>query len=333
MTVQRVQIEPERPTVPHGWWPAEWVRHQARPLVAWVLLGVLVTIGVSASASFRSGPVLVETLKGATFVGMASAAQFFAVVGGGIDLSVGSVATLSGMMAAVIMNGRGDAISLAVLASLGIGLAVGTINGLVVNFLRISPLITTFGMYYILQGVAYTYSVNPVGQAAPSFYNLYSDTVAGIPMLLLIVAVFWVACWYVARHTAFGKHLYAVGGDRDAARLAGVRVVRVSIASYILAAVIAAMAGLLELTQTGVGAPDLGATLLLSTVTAVVIGGVSLFGGRGSVIGVLGGALVLGFLNDLFNTLQVNAFYQELIQGLIILAALGIYRQKVRGNR
>jgi len=156
--------------------------------------------------------------------------------------------------------------------------------------------------------------------------------VAGIPVLLLIMAAFWAACWYVARQTAFGKHLYAVGGDRDAARLATVRTAGVSIASYVLCAVIAAMAGLLELTQTGVGAPDLGATLLLSTVTAVVIGGVSLFGGRGSVIGVLGGALVLGFLNELFSTLQVNAFYQELIQGLIILAALGIYRQN-RGGR
>ncbi len=328
-----VQVEQERLTAPDGRWPAEWARRQAGPLVAWVLLGVLVTIGVSASASFRSEQVLVETLKGATFVGMASAAQFFAVVGGGIDLSVGSVATLSGMIAAVIMNGHDYAISLAVLASLGIGLAVGTINGLLVNLLRISPLITTFGMYYILQGVGYTFSVNPVGQAAPSFYNLYADTVAGIPVLLLIMSAFWAACWYVARQTAFGKHLYAVGGDRDAARLASVRTVRVSITSYILCSVIAAMAGLLELTQTGVGAPDLGATLLLSTVTAVVIGGVSLFGGRGSVIGVLGGALVLGFLNELFNILQVNAFYQELIQGLIIIAALGIYRQKVRGSR
>jgi ribose transport system permease protein len=312
---------------------AEWLRRQARALIPWVLLGVLLVVGLSASATFRSGPVFVETLKSATFVGMASAAQFFAVVGGGIDLSVGSVATLSGMMAAVVMNGHDHAIPLALLVSLGIGLAVGTINGLLVNLLKISPLIATFGMYYILQGVGYTYSQNPVGQAAPSFYNLYVDTVAGIPVLLLIVAAFWAICWYVARQTAFGKHLYAVGGDRDAARLAGVRTARVSVASYVVCSVIAAMAGLLELTQTSVGAPDLGSTLLLSTVTAVVIGGVSLLGGAGSVIGVLGGALVLGFLTELLNALQVNAFYQELIQGLIILAALGIYRQKVSGSR
>src|SRR6266496_3907400 len=109
-----VQVEQKRLTAPGGRWPAEWARRQARPLVAWVLLAVLVATGVSTSASFRSGPVLMETLKGATFVGMASAAQFFAVVGGGIDLSVGSVATLSGMFAAVIMNGHDHAIPLAV---------------------------------------------------------------------------------------------------------------------------------------------------------------------------------------------------------------------------
>lgn len=327
MSVQ-VKQEPLAGAAVH--WSGEWVRRQARPLVAWVLLGVVVTVGLSLSATFRSGPVLVETLKGATFVGIASAAQFFAVVGGGIDLSVGSVATLSGMMAAVIMNGHDHGIALAVLASLGIGLVVGTINGLLVNFLKIAPFIATFGMYYILQGVGYTYSVEPVGHAAPSFYNLYVNTLGGIPVLLLMVAAFWAICWYVARQTAFGKHLYAVGGDRDAARLAGVRTTRVSIASYVLCSVIAALAGLLELTQTGVGAPDLGATLLLATVTAVVIGGVSLFGGQGSVVGVLGGALVVGFLSQLFDTLQVSAFYQQLIEGLIILAALGIYRQKVR---
>src|SRR5207237_6844828 len=129
------------------------------------------------------------------------------------------------------------------------------------------------------------------------------------------------------------RHLYAIGGDSEAARLAGVRTTRVSVTSYVACSVIAAVAGLLELTQTGVGAPDLGATLLLTTVTAVVIGGVSLFGGQGSVVGVLGGALVLVFLNQLFDTLQVNALYQQLIQGLIILSILGIYRQRAKTYR
>lgn len=296
--------------------------------MAWALLGILVSLGLSFSETFRSGPVLLETLKGATFVGMASAALFFVVVGGGIDLSVGAVAAVSGMAAAVIMNGHDHAIALAVLASLGIGLAVGTINGLLVNVLKIAPFVSTFGMYFILQGVAYTYSVNPVGQAAPAFYGLYVDAWGGVPVLLVMVAAFWIVCWYVARQTAFGRHLYAVGGDREAARLAGVRTTRVSIASYIACSVIGASAGLLELSQTGVGAADLGATLLLTTLTAVVIGGVSLFGGEGSVVGVLGGVLVLGFLNQLFDTLQINALFQQLIQGVIILALLGVYRRR-----
>ena len=308
----------------------DWVRRQPRALIAWSLFAVLLTIGLSMSATFRSEPVLIETLKGTTFIGMAAAAQFFVVVGGGIDLSIGSVATISGMLAAVIMNGHDSRIPLAVLASIGVGLAVGTLNGVLVNYLRIAPFIATFGMYYILQGVGYTWSVQPVGMAAPSFYNLYTDTWGRVPVLLVMVGVFWVICWYVARQTAFGKHLYAIGGDREAARLASVRTTRVSIASYVVCSVIGAMAGLLELSQTSVGAPDLGATLLLTTVTAVVIGGVSLFGGEGSIIGVLGGALVLVFLNQLFDTLQVNALYQQLIQGLIILSILGVYRQRAK---
>jgi ribose transport system permease protein len=308
----------------------DWLRRQPRALIAWTLLAVLMTIGISMSGTFRSEPVLVETLKAATFVGMASAAQFFVVVGGGIDLSIGSVATISGMSGAVIMNGHDSRIPLALLAAIGIGVGVGTLNGVMVNYLRVAPFIATFGMYYILQGVGYTWSVQPIGAAAPTFYNLYTDAWGHIPVLLVITGVFWTLCWYVARQTAFGKHLYAIGGDREAARLASVRTTRVSIASYVVCSVIGALAGLLELSQTSVAAPDLGATLLLTTVTAVVIGGVSLFGGEGSIIGVLGGALVLVALNQLFDIQQVNALSQQLIQGLIILSILGVYRQRAK---
>ena len=307
-----------------------WVRRHARALLAWMLFALLFLMSTALSDTFRSPDVVLETFKGTTFVGMAAAAEFFVVVGGGIDLSIGSVATLSGMAAAVIMGGRNGNIVLAIVVSLGIGAVVGAINGLLVNWVKISPFVATFGMLYILQGIAYTYSANPIGQAAPGFYAIYVSTVAGVPVLLLTMGIFWILCWYVARQTAFGKHLYAVGGDREAARLAGVRTSRVSFASYVICSVIAAAAGLLELTQSYVGSPDLGATLLLTTITAVVIGGVSLFGGEGSVIGVLGGALVLGFLSEFFVSVQVDAFYQELIEGLIILALLGIYRQRLK---
>jgi ribose transport system permease protein len=311
-------------------WPDEWVRRQARTLLAWSLLVALFLLTTALSETFRSPAVVLETLKGATFVSMAAAAEFFVVVTGGIDLSIGSVATISGMAAAVLMNGRDPNIPLAVVAALGIGLVVGVINGLLVTWVKITPFVATFGMLYVLQGLAFTYSVNPVGQAAPMFYGLYEDSIAGVPVLLLLMAGFWAICWYVARQTAFGKHLYAVGGDSEAARLAGVRTTRVSFASYVICSLVAAAAGLLELTQTYVGTPDLGATLLLTTISAVVIGGVSLFGGEGSLIGVLGGALVLAFLGQFFDSVQVNAFYQQLIEGLIILALLGIYRQKVK---
>ena len=198
------------------------------------------------------------------------------------------------------------------------------------NVVKIAPFVATFGMFYILDGVAYTYSVNPVGLAAPSFYNLYVDKWGGVPVILVISGAFWFLCWYVARQTALRtapvRDRRRPGGRAPRRRPHGL----VSISAYVLCAVIAALAGMLELTQTSVAAPDLGATLLLTTVTTVVIGGVSLFGGQGSVVGVLGGVLVISFLNQLFDTVQVNALYQQLIQGLIILAVLGIYRQRRR---
>ena len=300
----------------------------SRTYIVYGLLLALLIIGSSLSATFRSSPVVLETLKGASFVGMASAAQFFVVVAGGIDLSIASVATVAGMTAAVMMDGEDANIPVALALGLGLGLVVGVVNGILVNFFNIAPFVATFGMYYILSGAAYTYSVNPVGLASPSFYNLYTDNWGPVPVILVIVGAFWFLCWFVARQTAFGRHLYAIGGDREAARLAGVRTTLVSITAFTVCSLIAAAAGILELSQTSVAAPDLGASLLLTTVTTVVIGGVSLFGGQGSVIGVLGGVLVLSFLNQLFDTVQVDALYQQLIQGLIILAVLGIYRQK-----
>lgn len=308
----------------------DWLRRQPRTLVPWLLLIALCTAGSLLSSTFRSEPVVIETLKGATFVGMAAAAQFFAVVGGGIDLSIGAVATVSGMAGAVIMNGHDQSIPLAIVATVGIGLVVGTINGIVINRLKVAPFVATFGMNYILVGIAFTYSVNPVGQAAPSFYSLYVDEWGPVPVLLVLLTVFWIVCWIIARQTAFGRHLYAIGGDREAARLAGVRTTPVSIFSYIICAVIAAFAGLLALTQTGVGAPNIGSTVLLTTVTAVVIGGVSLFGGEGSIVGVLGGALLLAFLSQFFDTVEIDALYQTLIEGLLILSILAIYRKKRR---
>lgn len=326
----RTPIEMRATKSPYSRWPAYWVRRQARTLLAWALLVVLVGLTAILSDTFRSAAVVLETAKSSTFIGMAAAAETFVVLGGGIDLSIGSVAALSAMIGAVVMNGHDHSIGLAVAACVTVGLLVGSINGLLVNWLRVSPFVATFGMFYVLQGVAYTYSVSPVGQAAPAFYSIYVATVAGVPVLLMIMAAFWVICWYVARRTAFGKHLYAVGGDTEAARLAGVRTSRVSFASYVLCSVIAALAGLMELTQTSVGSADLGGTLLLTTITAVVIGGVSLFGGQGSLVGTLGGALVLGFLKQFFDSVQFNAFYQQLVQGLIILALLGIYRQRAK---
>jgi len=319
-----------RLSAPRPPWVGDWLFRQSRVFVCWGLLAILITIGSIMSSTFRSQPVLLETLKGATFLGMASAAQFFVVVSGGIDLSIAGVATISGMVTAVLMDGKNGNLPLAFLAALGIGIAVGAINGALVNVLKIAPFVATFGMFYILQGIGYTWSVSPLGQASPSFYNLYVDKWGGVPVILVISGVFWFLCWYVARQSAFGRHLYALGGDREAARLAGVRTARVSIAAYVSCSVIAAFSGMLQLTQTSVAAPDLGATLLLTTVTAVVIGGVSLFGGEGSVVGVLGGVLVLQFLSSLFDSLQINALYQQLIEGLIIIGILGLYRQKAR---
>jgi len=315
---------------PSGW-PLllRWAQRRPRLIVVWSLLVVLVGATSAASPTFRQLPVELTTLKGSVFLVVAAIGEFTVVAGGGIDLSVASVATLSGMVGAAVMGGSDAHLALGLIAGIGIGVGVGLVNAALINYLDIPPFVATFGMYYILQGVAYTYSVNPVGQASPSFYGLFTDTVLGVPALVIIGGMIWLVSWYLTSRTKFGRHIFAVGGDAEASRLAGVRVARVRVGCYVLCGAFASLAGLLELTQTSVGTPDLGDTLLLTTITAVVLGGVSLLGGEGSVGGVVGGALFVTALGQALNSLQIEALWQELIQGLVTVGVLAVYRERM----
>jgi ribose transport system permease protein len=306
------------------------LRRHASLLIVYGLIVVLCIYASLSSSNFLTDRNIFNVLRTATFLGTVAMAETFVIITGGIDLSVGSVIKLSGLMSAILMNGRPENIGVAVGATLAMGAVVGLINGLLITKARIAPFIVTLGVYSILRGVAYTVTTTPVGRAAPGFLRLYDLKVGPAPVLVIFLALLTISAVFVLQRTTFGRYIYAIGGNEQVARLSGIRVDRVKIGVYILCNTLAALTGLLYLARAGVGDPVTGEGAELQAITAVILGGTSLFGGQGGPIGTLGGVLLMGLTNNLLVILNVSSWYQELIQGLVIVGAVALYRQKRR---
>jgi ribose transport system permease protein len=304
-------------------------RH-ASLLIVYGLILVLAVYASVSSPNFLTERNIFNVLRTAAFLGTVAIGQTFVIISGGIDLSVGSVIKLSVLMSAMLMNGQPENIIVAVAATMAVGAVVGLVNGLLITKVRIAPFIVTLGAYSILRGISYTITTTPVGRAAPSFLRLYDLKIGPVPLLVIFLAVLTLAGIFVLRRTAFGRYVFAIGGNEQVARLSGIRVDRIKIGVYVLCGMLAALTGLLYLTRAGVGDPVTGEGAELQAITAVILGGTSLFGGQGGLIGTLGGVLLMGLTNNALVILNVSSWYQELIQGLVIVGAVALYKQKRR---
>jgi ribose transport system permease protein len=309
---------------------ATLLRRNASILLVYSLLLVMVVGASLAAERFLTDRNLFNVLRQAAFLGTATLGQMLVILAGGIDLSVGSLVKLSVLVSALLMDGRPENTWLAVIVTLLMGAAVGTIHAGLITRLNVAPFIVTLGTYSILRGLAFAVATAPVGRASPGVLALYDLRIGPVPVLVIGFALLLVVIAVMLRRTPFGRYIYAVGGNEQAAVLAGLPVHRVKFGVYILCSMLAALTGLLYVSRMGIGDPVVGDGLELQTITAVILGGVSLAGGRGTVVGVLGGVLLLGLTNNLLVMLNVNQWIQELIQGLIIIAAVALYKQKGR---
>ncbi len=260
-----------------------------------------------------------NVLRQNSFTAILAAGMSFTVLTGGIDLSVGSVVALSGVLCADVLH-HGHSIPAGVAVGLAVGLLVGLTNGLVVTRVGIPPFIVTLGMMLIVRGGAYKYTdARTISGLPPAFGGLSQGFVSA----LLMAAVF-VLAWVVLVWTPFGRHVYAAGGNREAAHLAGVRVERVLLTVYVVCGLGAGLAGVLVASRLGAGYPKAGELYELDAVTAVVVGGTSLFGGRGSIWGTLAGAFFIGILNNGLNLFHVEPYDQLVVKGVVLLLAASL---------
>jgi ribose transport system permease protein len=302
------------------------VRHRGRALIPYLgfVLIFLVFAITEHSKGFTSGTNLKSIVEQNASIGVMAMAYVFALSAGEIDLSIGATVALVALVSAVVLEHNG--IVLGVLAGLGVGLAVGLVNGLLTVVLRVPSFLITLGMTSVVGGVGEAMTnLTSVDVPNQHFDNIFgSGTVAGIPSLFFWLAGVLLFTQVVLKGSRFGRHMLAVGGNRDAALSMGLRVKTLRVSSLVISSLGAAVAGLLYAGRLQGAVYTLGSTDLLTVIAATIIGGTSLFGGRGSIPGALVGALLLGMLQEGLVLYGLNVPAQMIAEGIVVVIAVGI---------
>lgn len=296
-------------------------------LVAMILL-VSLFVQIRTDGVFMTQANISDLLREASILLLVSMGMMMVVVCGCIDLSLGSIMGLSGMLGAMILRDNNDIpLVLLFLIAIGIGVLCGTINGFLVAKLRLYPLIATLATTYIFRGVIYLFSHgNWVAQAemTPEFISVATTDILGINSLIWFAIVIIAATAVLLRYTNVGRYMYAVGNSATSASVTGIKSSRVKMLSYIIMGAICGLAGLLWICKYGNAQSESCAGYEMSVIAAVVVGGCAISGGQGSVLGVILGAVFIGTLNNVLPLIQVTTYWQTLIRGFVILFSVVI---------
>lgn len=295
------------------------------------LLILLFAIGAAISDRFATTNNILNVYEQSTGLALVSLGQTLTILTGGIDLSVGSIISLTSMLTSGLINGDQNMVLPVVLGIFALGAIIGAANGGIIVATSVHPLIVTLGTGAILQGIALLYSLGPVGKVPLNFdYFAYGRIAGSISVGATIVLALFIAVSFLLRNTKGGRYVYAVGDDPHAATLMGLPKTRIIIAVYTASGFFAAVTAVYLVSRFGVGQPYTGANYTLSSITPVVVGGTMLSGGRGGVMGTLLGVYLVSLLNNLLNFLDISTHLQLVIQGLVIIAAVSVYVEKRR---
>jgi L-arabinose transport system permease protein len=283
--------------------------------------------------SFKSWNNMTGLALSVTTVGIISCTMLFCMAAGDFDLSVGSTLAMSGVVAVVVVN-TSNSVLLGIAAGISAGAIVGFINGFVIAQLGINALIATLATMQIVRGLCFIISGGEaIGVSNENFYTLGNAVFLSVPLPVWIMIGCWIVFGLLLHKTTFGRNTLAIGGNREAARLAGIAVKRTKIIIFTLQGLVAGFAGVIEASQMTSGQPNSGQGLELRVIAACVLGGVSLTGGVGTILAVVVGALIMGTVQNAMDLKNVPTFYQYVASGSILLAAVLLDRLKQRGER
>ena len=297
----------------------------------WVLVGTFI-LGTFASPYFMTTRNIWNVLTFASVVSVIAVGQFLVVVTGGIDLSVGSIAALSTVVAAVLMKAGYPAPAAAISGLLAGGLC-GAINGALVVKANITPFVATLAMMSIARGTSYMVQEGSlISITDQNFINWFAGKIGPVPTPVIIFLLLMLLAAYVMRETTFGRRLYAIGGNREAARLSGLPVGQCIFNVYLLSGLASGLAGLILAAQLTQGSSLLAQGYELDSIAAVVVGGASLAGGMGTPIGAVVGGLIISVLGNIMNLFQLSSEPQMVVKGILIIIAVMFISGSVRGS-
>ena len=289
-----------------------------------VVIMVFVGYGATQSSQFVDPATWINILRNAVFILVVASFSTFVFVSGGLDLSVGSLFAVGAMTSAWMSYG-GHSVALSFAAGFLAATACGLMNGILINYANIPAFITTLGMLYAARSlITFSTSGNPIGPLPDNFSKLGQMDLFGLPVLILYAVVISMGAHFLLEKTTFGWSVRAVGGNREAAKNAGINVRKVSTIVYTLSGLSAGVAGVLMAARLNSGQPSLGTGFELQIISAVIIGGTSLFGGIGSIPGTVLGSLVLSVLTTGLILLRINPVLQNFVVGVIIVVAVGL---------
>lgn len=298
--------------------------------LGYALLFVVLALTVE---NFFSGANIVGLLLSVAQIGMVACTMMLCLASRDFDLSVGSTIAFAGVLGAMVLERTGS-VGLAIGGGLLAGALIGAGNGVLIAYLRVNALIATLATMLMVRGLAFIASQGQaVGIADERFFAFGDTVVLGLPLPIWMTGVCFVIFGVLLNHTVFGRNSLAIGGNPEAARLAGVRVERLRVWIFLLQGVVAALAGLILSARITSGQPNAATGFELDVISACVLGGVSLAGGKARIFGVVIGVLIMGTVENVMNLLNVDAFYQYLVRGLILLAAVLLDQLKTRGER
>ncbi len=305
-------------------------------LIALLLLCLVLSF---ANEYFMTGRNLVNVLRQVSINGILAIGMTFVILTRGIDLSVGSIVALSGLVAssfattsaASAVAGGPYPAGVALAVGLGVGAATGAVSGLLIARFRVAPFVVTLGMLSAARGLTLLYAQGrPIPALTEGFRWIGTGTVLSVPVPVLLFLAVALVAWYVLGWTRYGRQIYAVGGNPHAAVVSGINLGRMHFSVYVISGALAGLAGMVLAARTGSALPQAGLSYELDAIAAVVIGGTSLAGGIGTIGGTLVGALLIGVVNNGLDLLGVESYYQQIIKGALIVAAVLLDQSRTR---
>jgi L-arabinose transport system permease protein len=317
---------------PRGDRASRWREHLAEYSLVLIFIVMFATMSFSVDHFFSIDNMLGLALS-ISQIGMVACTMMFCLAARDFDLSVGSTVAFAGVLCAMVLNATGS-VTLAIVAAVAAGCMIGFVNGAVIAYLRINPLITTLATMEIVRGLGFIVSHGQaIGVSSEGFIALGGLSLFGISLPIWVTLACFIAFGVLLNNTIFGRNTLAVGGNPEASRLAGINVDLTRVVIFLVQGGVTAFAGVILASRITSGQPNAAEGFELNVISACVLGGVSLLGGRATISGVVIGVLIMGTVENVMNLLNIDAFYQYLVRGAILLAAVLLDQLKNRGAR